>query len=528
MVHVAARRSCWSALLLLLLSATVVTARAATAAAATAAPPSDDENLAHPTRSGAATGAAAAPAAADDENLPHPTHSGYLDVSVNDGSAIYYQFYEATDGPHPDERTAPIILWLQGGPGCSSLFGTFYLNGPFALSKDLRLRQNPGRWNRQYGMLFVDQPIGTGFSVAGTQKIPNNELDLARDLYAALQGFYRRHAAFKDRPLFVTGESYAGKYAPSIGHYIVQAAAMADGSVAHLSKTRQLPPDVEAPVFRLGGVAIGNGFTHAVEQTLVQAEVAFNMGLIDTRQRLEAEGMQAAIVEMVRNKQWRAARTASDELLAYITQASASATLEDVRRDKAYDAEDRVSAYLNLPEVKANINARADVTYAACSPEVDKIMGHDVMKSVAHLVPDLLARSHVLLYQGQWDAECGVASNEAWISKLAWRGHTGFHNAERKLWRDADHGEQVLGYVKSHRRLSHVVIRNAGHMVPHDRPVVSQKMIEAWVESVQQGLDEFCSEAASQPAACAAVPATLAPRQTVARPQQQQLSVAAV
>lgn len=58
--------------------------------------------------------------------------------------------------------------------------------------------------------------------------------------------------------------------------------------------------------------------------------------------------------------------------------------------------------------------------YEACSKEVDGVMGHDVMKSVANLVPDLLARSHVLLYQGQFDAECGVASNEAWISKLAW------------------------------------------------------------------------------------------------------------
>lgn len=71
-------------------------------------------------------------------------------------------------------------------------------------------------------------------------------------------------------------------------------------------------------------------------------------------------------------------------------------------------------------EVKANINAPPDLVYAACSKEVDAILGHDVMKSVAHLVPDLLERSHVLLYQGQFDAECGVASNEAWISKLQW------------------------------------------------------------------------------------------------------------
>lgn len=65
-------------------------------------------------------------------------------------------------------------------------------------------------------------------------------------------------------------QSYAGKYVPSIAHYIVQAAAMADGTAHKLRKVRALPADVEAPVFRLGGLAIGNGFTEAVEQTLVQ------------------------------------------------------------------------------------------------------------------------------------------------------------------------------------------------------------------------------------------------------------------
>jgi vitellogenic carboxypeptidase-like protein len=59
---------------------------------------------------------------------------------------------------------------------------------------------------------------------------------------------------------------------PSVTHYILQAQAMADGSVAGLQKTRALPPDEAPPVFKLGGVAIGNGFTDAVEQTLVQVD----------------------------------------------------------------------------------------------------------------------------------------------------------------------------------------------------------------------------------------------------------------
>eukprot|EP00878_Enallax_costatus_P025460 GHUV01027238.1.p1 GENE.GHUV01027238.1~~GHUV01027238.1.p1 ORF type:complete len:479 (+),score=118.13 GHUV01027238.1:82-1518(+) len=401
-------------------------------------------------------------------NLPNPTSAGYIPVENALGSAIYYMYFEADPeeaDDKPDLKTAPIIVWLQGGPGCSSLFGTFYLNGPYQLQLDMSLRKNPGRWNRRYGMLFIDQPIGTGFSIAGDKPIPREELTLAGDLYTALQGFYTKHPHFKDRPLYITGESYAGKYVPSIAHYIVQAQAMAQGTTGAMRKLRRLPEDVEPPVFKLGGIAIGNGFTDAVPQTEVQAEVAFNLGLIDSRQRREAEQIQYEVVELVRNRNWTAARIRSDELLAYITKASATSTLEDIRRDKAYDAEDRVSQYLNLAAVKDNINAPRDIVYESCSKTVDKIMGHDVMKSVAHLVPDLIALSHVMLYQGQFDAECGVASNEAWISKLIWPGHAGFRDANRTFWRDEDYGSMVLGYVKSYSKLAHVVIRNAGHMV---------------------------------------------------------------
>lgn len=67
---------------------------------------------------------------------------------------------------------------MQGGPGCSSLFGLFYLNGPFQLQVDMTLRDNPGKWSRQYGMLFLDQPIGTGFSIAGARQMQTGRWQL--------------------------------------------------------------------------------------------------------------------------------------------------------------------------------------------------------------------------------------------------------------------------------------------------------------------------------------------------------------
>lgn len=136
-------------------------------------------------------------------------------------------------------------------------------------------------------------------------------------------------------------------------------------------------------------------------------------------------------------------------------------------------------------------------------------MGHDVMKSAAALVPDLLAYSHVLLYHGQFDAECGVASNEAWMARLAWPGHIGFTNAKRDIWRSKgdDNGNGVgvpLGYIKQHLTLRHVVIRNAGHMVPHDRPEVGLAMLEDWVESARAAPDAMRAAAAKAAAVKAA------------------------
>jgi hypothetical protein len=201
---------------------------------------------------------------------------------------------------------------------------------------------------------------------------------------------------------------------PSAAHYILQAHARHNGYEASLNRRRALPDDVEAPAFRLGGAAIGNGFTDAVSQTMVQAEVAWSMGLIDTTQRKHAEAMQDEVVELVRNKQWRKARKLSDALLGYITNCSASGTLEDVRRcgfclfvsflegrggaggtaprtphcpstttgnalvfahnthnsDKGYDAEEATTGFLNLPHIKQRLGVPANVEWVSCSPEV--------------------------------------------------------------------------------------------------------------------------------------------------------------
>ncbi|KAL6764564.1 Alpha/Beta hydrolase protein [Haematococcus lacustris] len=411
--------------------------------------------------------------------LPY-TSAGYVEVrskKQQNAGRMFFVFFEAAQ--HADDTT-PIILWLQGGPGCSSLFGMLYINGPCWVNEDdMSLRPNPGSWNRLFGMLFVEQPLGTGFSVPGDQGIPRTEVEVAADLYAGLNNWYRRYPHYQRRPLIVTGESYAGKYVPSLSHYILQATALHQGYLSKLQHPRDIGSEVGAPLFTLGGLAIGNGWTDAPTQQLVQGEVAWSMGLIDTEQRRQVDALSQQVVELLRSKAWTKARHLSDLANEIITNASASATLEDVRRNIGYDGTELVDRYLNQHAVRAHLGVSPpSMRWLSCSAEVDAVLGHDIMKSVKHLVVDLLAFHPVLLYQGQFDAECGVASNEAWIHALPWPGHLSFNTAPRTVWWV---NQRPMGYLKRHANLWQLIVRNTGHMVPHDNPLYGQLMIERWI-----------------------------------------------
>ena len=141
------------------------------------------------------------------------------------------------------------------------MIGNFYELGPWRVTKSLNLIPNPGSWNRIFALLFLDSPIGTGFSIASNpEEIPRDQNSVAKHLFTAITKFIQLNPAFKDRPIYITGESYAGKYVPAIGYYILQ-------KNSHWNTPQRV---------NLAGVAIGDGLTDPVTQVtthaLMQAE----------------------------------------------------------------------------------------------------------------------------------------------------------------------------------------------------------------------------------------------------------------
>ncbi|KAK4342999.1 hypothetical protein RND71_038815 [Anisodus tanguticus] len=402
-----------------------------------------------------------------------PTKSGYLTVNSTTNSSIFYTFYEAQK-PRTTLFETPILIWLQGGPGCSSMLGNFYELGPFRVSFSLRhnvehltLEPNPGSWNRVFGLLFLDNPIGTGFSIASSpDEIPRNQHDVARHLFTATRKFVAIDRLFENRPIYLTGESYAGKYVPAFGYYTLK-------KNEGLPKSRRL---------NLAGVAIGNGLTDPETQVGTHALSAYYSGLINEKQREKLEMLQKEAIRLTRSGNWSEAMSARSRVLGTLTNMTGLATLYDFRRLKPYEDE-LVAKFLSNVEIKRALKARESISFDVCSDLVGKALHEDVMKSVRYMVEFLVKNTKVLLYQGQCDLRDGVVSTKAWMKKMKWDGIGKFLEAERNVWRV--NGE-LAGYMQKWENLSHVVVVNAGHLVPTDQAVNSQAMIEDWV--LEKGL----------------------------------------
>ncbi|XP_076901314.1 serine carboxypeptidase-like 42 [Bidens hawaiensis] len=142
-------------------------------------------------------------------------YAGYVDVDLKNGRSLFYYFVEADS--NADKK--PLSLWLNGGPGCSSMGGGAFTElGPFfPLGNGRGLRLNSKSWNKASNLLFVESPAGVGWSYSNTTSdYTTGDANTARDMHIFLINWYKKFPSFKSRDLYLTGESYAGHYIPQL------------------------------------------------------------------------------------------------------------------------------------------------------------------------------------------------------------------------------------------------------------------------------------------------------------------------
>ncbi|CAM8906989.1 unnamed protein product [Rhodiola kirilowii] len=154
--------------------------------------------------------------------LPFHLETGYVSV---DDSELFYYFIESQGDPTKD----PLLLWLTGGPGCSAFNGLIYELGPMQFD----IHNYPGglpsltpweeAWTKTASIIFVDSPVGTGYSYSTTQAgWLSSDTIAAEQVYQFLIKWLLEHPKYLPLELIIGGDSYAGMFVPTITKKVLE------------------------------------------------------------------------------------------------------------------------------------------------------------------------------------------------------------------------------------------------------------------------------------------------------------------
>ncbi|KAJ6260564.1 hypothetical protein Dda_4790 [Drechslerella dactyloides] len=416
--------------------------------------------------------------------------SGYIDDNQND-KHMWYWFFKSRSNPAKD----PLVLYLTGGPGCSSLLGVFSQGPSFV--KNGQLSRNPFSWNNNASVIFIDQPAGTGFS--HTSKPTDNSVDAAKDVYTFLKGFFQKFPDFASHQLHIAGESYGGQFILPVAREImnrndikIDLKSILIGS-GQMDKSTAFPQYQKMACGKAGFPAVLNTTTCAKMEssisnctTLVDScNKASNIKSCNSRNDACFTTSQGACKE--------AANFCYRELLG--PYGGSGFSFYDIRKrcgspGAICDPADLgIDAYVNnnqktlLPALGVE-KLPANFKYDSCGgntarADFDRTL--DAFKPYHEFIPEILAKMPVFVYGGDADYLVPLTGNQETLENMEWPGKEAFRNAK---WEDFIVNGQKVGRTKSANGLKLTRIVDAGHEVSWYNPEALGQMFSGWLASV--------------------------------------------
>jgi len=421
-----------------------------------------------------------------DGPFPSKQYSGYLNIAG--GKHLHYWLVFSENNPTTD----PLVMWFNGGPGCSSLDGYFYEHGPFHVVEPIPatgtplLYRNPYAWSTLYNVLYLEAPACVGFSYSDNPATGcrNSDTQQAVDNFNALQQFYTSYPEYAKSDLYITGESYAGMYVPTLALQVIQ---------YNNQSANKIP---------LKGIAVGNGVIgENTGQNSEQIKVDYLYG-----HGLFSEVLYAKM--MVDCGNFTNISPACNQDLTEMSREVGNVNIYDIYdvciNDYAPDPEKQLwrrpadmvdikmsqlggpvacidgyaaEQYLNQAAVRTAIHVQSQAQigqWVICGGNLS------YSENWGSLLPNykntIIPNTRVLIFNG--DADCCVPynGNEQWTSTLG--------IPQTKAWTPWSVNSQVAGYVTSYQmNFQFVTVKGAGHMVPQYKPVEALNMIERFVQN---------------------------------------------
>ncbi|CAF1254165.1 unnamed protein product [Adineta steineri] len=407
-------------------------------------------------------------------------HAGLLPVNPQHHGSLFFWHFEKK---YPSDKLRTVI-WLNGGPGCSSLTGAWMENGPFRFQDENTMIENDGSWHLYTNLLFIDQPVGTDFSTIDTDSYIHELDEMANQFLGFLDQYIKIFPELLENDIYLAGQSYAGQYIPYIAKAILE----------------------QRSALKLRGLLIGNGWIDPVTmyKSFLPFAVANNL-VIENSELYDLINIEVEHCEQVLSKLVHVSEEACYPLLAEIVgngamnnhhkenQEGRCVNVYDIRLDdmipecgKNWAPELKyITSYLRRQDVMSSININNNkVEWTGCSPSVHNTFTAYHSKLSILLLPDLLQQIPIILFSGQYDLICNHQATEAMIDGMTWNGGPGFDFGNGTF--SPKHPWIVdgksAGLIQSARNLTYILFYNAGHMVHYNYPRRSRFMLHQFIQ----------------------------------------------
>ena len=418
-----------------------------------------------------------------DGDLPSKHYSGYLNITTS--KHYHYWFIEAENDP----ENAPIVLWLNGGPGCSSLYGLLEEHGPFRINDSTdppTLYRFEYNWAKLANMIYLESPVGVGFTYSdNAEDYENTDETTMIDNLLAVELFFELFPEEAHKDLYLTGESYAGIYVPTLAEGILEKSINGTYTGAPLK-----------------GIAVGNGCTGSeIGVCLKEGNSTFVAQYFVETTAFVKPDLKRKLND---NCAWDTPYDISPACNASINE-----MWEDLHLINTYGVycdktnREAASAYLNQDEVIEAIHVqKQNSDWNVCNSTVNKdysMNGRTRPNLPRDTYPFLSERIRILIYNGDWDAVVPYTDNFKWTKDMGFDvvedWHQWFYNnsisqdngisIDNHNYQRVEAGEQVGGYaIRYAHNFTFITVRGGRHEVPETAPASSFEMLRRFLRGI--------------------------------------------
>lgn len=416
--------------------------------------------------------------------------SGYLNIESTQ-KKIHYWYIQSESDPVND----PVVFWTNGGPGCSGLLGLLTEQGPFKPTADGKLIMNDWRWNRIANMVFLEQPVGVGYSYSTNSKEYHiGDDQTALDNVQVILEFHKKFPQFKNSETYITSESYGGHYMPTWAYEIIK------------YNKQQVPENR----INFKGFAVGNPYTDFYSGTGAMMEAYWDHqliarpdwdryvdeGCLEVANLLNKTACSMLVMELERKvgnlnpyalNYPVCVTSQQSKMINYLT-----SYYNDDQSTYEPCEDNYATTYMNRPDVKTALHVNPNITWEQCS-STTKYNVFDRLKTMQPYYNKILndrdaSDVRILVYSGDNDAVCATKYTNTWIWNLGY-----YHTSD--YWKAWSVDSQVAGYLTQFKtpngnqpRLTFMTVHGAGHEVPTYKPKEAFALFEAYLNNDYNGL----------------------------------------